>query len=169
MSNKKSKLSIIKEMQDTVIKIMDEMGYESRFDEDGYYPFLLNTDNKDYFQSFDSDEDMSYLNDVCFTISFDYDLRYIEITEHSWITTKLGDAKEVERLKRAINQSNFGYSVVTAYWINEEEQTIEVSSNTGFPYLANEAYLKDWFNHKIEDIICKNWFINHYLDEDRKE
>ena len=169
MSNKKSKLSIIKEMQDSIIKIMAGMGYESKFDEDGYYPFSLNTDNKDYFQGFDSNEEMSYLNDACFTISFDYDLRYIEITEHCWKKIKLDDIKEVERLKRAINQSNFGYSVVTAYWINEEEQTIEVSSNTGFPYLANEAYLKDWFNHKIEDIICKNWFINHYLDEDRKE
>lgn len=156
----------IKEMQDSIIKIMAGMGYESKFDEDGYYPFSLNTDNKEYFQGFDSNEEMSYLNDVCFTISFDYDLRYIEISEHSWITIKLGDAKEVERLKRAINQSNFGYSVVTAYWINEEEQTIEVSSNTGFPYLANEAYLKDWLNHKIEDIICKNWFINHYLEEE---
>jgi hypothetical protein len=45
----------IKEMQDSVIKIMEEMGYESKFDEDGYYPFSLNTDNKDYFQCFDSD------------------------------------------------------------------------------------------------------------------
>ena len=174
MSNKKSKLSLkedqkIKEMQDTVIKIMAEMGNESKFDEDGYYPFFLNTDNKDYFQGFDSDEDMSYLNDVCFTISFDYDLRYIEITEHCWKTIKLDDIKEVERLKRAVNQSNFGYSVVTAYWINEEEQTIEISSNAGYPYLPNEAYLKDLFNRKIKDILCKNWFINHYLEEDRKK
>jgi hypothetical protein len=157
----------IKEMQDSVIKIMEEMGYESKFDEDGYYPFSLNTDNKDYFQCFDSDEEMSYLNDVNFTISFDYDLRYIEITEHSWKTIKLDDLKEVERLKRAINQSNFGYSVVTAYWINEEEQTLEVNSNAGYPYLPNEAYLKDYIGHKMEDILRKNWFINHYLEEER--
>ena len=169
MTNKNSKISQIKEMQDTVIKIMAEMGYDSMFDEDGYYPFSLNTDNKDFFRGFDSEEEMPYLSDVCFIISFDYDLRYIEITEHCWKTIKLDDIKEVERLKRAINQSNFGYSVVTAYWINEEEQTIEISSNAGYPYLPNEAYLKDLFNHKINEILCKNWFINHYLEEDRKK
>ena len=112
---------------------------------------------------------MSYLNDVSFTISFDYDLHYIEITENCWKTIKVDDAKEVERLKRAINQSNFGYSVVTAYWINEEEQTMEVNSNTSYPYLLDEVYLKDLFNHKINEILCKNWFINHYLEEDRKK
>ena len=168
MANEDNELKI-KEMQDTVIKIMAEMGYESKFDEDGYFPFSLNTDNKDYFQVFDSEEEKSYLNDVCFTISFDYDLHYVEITENCWKTIKLDDAKEVERLKRAINQSNFGYSVVTAYWINEEEQTMEVNSNTSYPYLLDEVYLKDLFNHKINEILCKNWFINHYLEEDRKE
>ena len=81
----------------------------------------------------------------------------------------MDDTVEVERLKRAINQSNFGYSVVTAYWINEEEQTIVVSSNAGFPYLPNEAYLKDYIGHKMEDILRKNWFINHYLEEERKK
>ena len=172
MTNKKSKLSLkedqkIKEMQDTVIKIMAEMGYKSEFDEDGYFPFSLNTDNKDYFLAFNSEIEKSYLNDVCFTISCDP--HYIEITEHCWKTIKLDDLKEVERLKRAINQSNFGYSVVTAYWINEEEQTLEVNSNAGYPYLPNEAYLKDLFNRKIKDILCKNWLINHYLEEDRKK
>ena len=174
MTNKKSKLSLKKEqeikvMQDTIIKIMAEMGCESKFDEDGYFPFSLNTGYKDYFHYFDSDEEKSYLNDVCFTISFDSDLRYIEITENNWKIIKLDNIKEVERLKCAINQSNFGYSVVTAYWINEEEQTMEVSSNTSYPYLPNEAYLKDCFDHKMKDILRKNWFINHYLEEDRKK
>jgi len=158
-----------KDMRNTVIKIMADMGYKSEFDEDGYFPFSLNTDNIDYFQVFDSEEEKSYLNDVSFTISFDYDLRYIEITENCWKKVELDQVKEVERLKRAINQSNFGYSVVTAYWINEEEQTMEVNCNTGYPYLPNEAYLKDCFDLKIKEILCKNWFINRYLEEDRKK
>ena len=157
------------DMRNTVIKIMADMGYESEFDEDGYFPFSLNTDNKDYFQVFDSEEEKSFINDVRFTISFDYDLRYIEIAENCWKKVELDQVEEVERLKRAINQSNFGYNVVTAYWINEEEQTIEVNSNTSYPYLPNEAYLKDCFDLKIKEILCKNWFINRYLEEDRKK
>ena len=157
------------DMRNTVIKIMADMGYESEFDEDGYFPFSLNTDNKDYFQVFDSEEEKSFINDVRFTISFDYDLRYIEIAENCWKKVELDQVEEVERLKRAINQSNFGYSVVTAYWTNEEEQTMEVNSNTSYSYLPNEAYLKDCFDLKIKEILCKNWFINHYLVEDRKK
>lgn len=172
MAKNKGKLSLkehqeIKDMQDTVIKIMAEMGYESKFDEDGYFPFSLNTNKRDYFLGFDSEIEKSYLNNVCFTIS--YDSHYIEITEHCWKKIKLDSVDEAERLKRAINQSNFGYSVVTAYWINEEEQTMEVNSNTSYPYSPDEDYLKELFNLKITEILCKNWFINHYIEEDRKK
>ena len=104
---------------------------------------------------------------MCFTISCDP--HYIEITEHCWKIIKLDSVNEVERLKRAINRSNFGYSVVTAYWINEEEQTMEVYSKTSYPYLPDEAYLKEFFDLKITEILCKNWFVNHYMEEDRKK
>ena len=155
------------EIRDAIIKIMAEMGYKSEFDEDGYFPFSLNTDNRDYFLAFNSEIEKSYLNDVCFTISCDP--HYIEITEHCWKIIKLDSVNEVERLKRAINRSNFGYSVVTAYWINEEEQTMEVYSKTSYPYLPDEAYLKEFFDLKITEILCKNWFVNHYMEEDRKK
>ena len=156
------------DMRNTIIKIMAEMGCKNQFDEDGYLSFFVNADNTDYFQLL-TEEEKHYINlsDVCFTISFDYDLRYIVITEHCWKKVRLGNVEEVERLKCAINRANFGDSVVTAYYMNEEDQTMEVSCSTSYPYLPNETYLKDFINYKITEILCKNWFINRYLEVEK--
>ena len=44
-----------------------------------------------------------------------------------------------------------------------------VNCHAGYPYLPDEAYLKDCFDNKIKEILCKNWFINRYLEVDRKK
>ena len=155
-------------MRNTIIKMMAEIGYESEFDEDGYLDFSLNTDNPYYFHSY-SEGEKSYFKDVCFSISFDYDLRYIEIIEHCWKKVKLDNVEEVERLKRAINDANSGCSVVIHYCVDEEEKVIEVNCLTNYPYLPYERYLKEFFDYKIIDILFVNALVNCYMEKEKKE
>ena len=152
------KIIEIGEMRNTVIKVLAEMGCECEFDEEGLVNFSINTDSY-------SEEVKSYLEDVVFSISLDEQLRYIVIHEDCWKTVKLNDGDKVEKMKYAINQANFAFSVSTAYFINEEERIMEVGCTTNIPYLPDENYLKEYLEKKLYDIFIANRLLDHFLEE----
>lgn len=155
-----NRLKKLEEMRDSVIRILTELGWQCGFDEEGDIDFYL-SEAGNY-----SEETESYFNKAEFYISFDERFNYIGIHECGWKVVNINDIEEVERLKHAINQSNLGCGVSTAYFTNEEEQVMTVYSMTNLPYLPDENYLKEFLDRKLCDIFCANKLVDHYLEEE---
>ena len=151
-----------KEMRDSLIDILEEMGYKYEHDEDGSINFLLNPDNY-------TDEVRSFIEDVVFYIVFNQECRIITVNEGCWKQIKSNDYDEAGRLLEAINRANAGFHVTSYISLNSETHMTEVYSSTHYPYLPDKEYLKEQLDNKICEIIFANKIINHFMEEATNE
>lgn len=153
----KERLIELKEIRNTVIRILEELGCQCEMDGEGNIDFRL-------VDGIYTKETELFFKEVDFYICFDEYFNYIEIHECGWKEVDLDNIDEIENLKCAINEANFGYGVSTAYHIQEKEQVMKVYSTTNLPYLPDESYLKKYLDYKLCDIFCANKLVDHYLE-----
>lgn len=145
------------EAMESVFKILIDLGWECRLDEDGNIVFCLAETNP-Y-----TEEAKFYFDNADLFISYDDTSDYIEINECCWKTVKMDNYEVVERVRRAINDINVGACITTGYLVNEEEQLMEISCSTNIPYLNDELYLKEYIDKKLCDIFSYNRYLDHVL------
>ena len=167
MTNKDIKLPLKEkqvgsEMRDSLIDILEELGYKYNLDEDGSINFFLNLD--DY-----TDEVRSFVEGVVFYIIFNEECRIITINEGCWKQIKSDDYDEAGRLLEAINRANAGFHVTSYINLNSSTHMTEVYSSTHYPYLPDKDYLKEQLDNKICEIIFANKIINHFMEEATNE
>ena len=167
MTNKDIKLPLKEkqvgsEMRDSLIDILEELGYKYNLDEDGSINFFLNLD--DY-----TDEVRSFVEGVEFYIIFNEECRIITINEGCWKQIKSDDYDEAGRLLEAINRANAGFHVTSYISLNSETYMTEVYSSTHYPYLPDKDYLKEQLNAKICEIIFANKIINQFIEDATNE
>ena len=167
MTNKDIKLPLKEkqvgsEMRDSLIDILEELGYKYKLDEDGSINFLLNPDNY-------ADEVRSIVEGVGFYIMFNEECRIITVNEGCWKQIKSDDYDEAGILLEAINRTNAGFHVTSYISLNSSTHMTEVYSSTHFPYLPNKEYLKEQLNAKICEIIFANKIINQFMEEATNE
>ena len=167
MTNKDIKLPLKEkqvgsEMRDSLIDILEELGYQYELDEDGSINFFLNLD--DY-----TDEVRSIVEGVEFYIMFNEECRIITVNEGCWKQIKSDDYHEAGRLLEAINRANAGFHVTSYISLNSSTHMTEVYSSTHFPYLLNKEYLKEQLDNKICEIIFANKIINQFMEEATNE
>ena len=167
MTNKDIKLPLKEkqvgsEMRDSLIDILEELGYQYELDEDGSINFFLNLD--DY-----TDEVRSIVEGVEFYIMFNEECRIITVNEGCWKQIKSDDYHEAGRLLEAINRANAGFHVTSYISLNSSTHMTEVYSSTHFPYLPDKEYLKEQLDTKICEIIFANKIINQFMEEASNE
>ena len=167
MTNKDIKLPLKEkqvgsEMRDSLIDILEELGYQYELDEDGSINFFLNLD--DY-----TDEVRSIVEGVEFYIIFNEECRIITVNEGCWKQIKSNDYDEAGRLLEAINRANAGFHVTSYISLNSSTHMTEVYSSTHFPYLPDKEYLKEQLDTKICEIIFANKIINQFMEEASNE
>ena len=150
------------EMRDSLIDILEELGYKYELDEDGSINFFLNIDNY-------TDEVRSFVEGVEFYIMFNEECRIITVNEGCWKQIKSDDYDEAGRLLEAINRANAGFHVTSYISLNHETHMTEVYSSTHFPYLPDKDYLKEQLDNKICEIIFANKIINQFIEEATNE
>ena len=167
MTNKDIKLPLKEkqvgsEMRDSLIDILEELGYQYELDEDGSINFFLNLD--DY-----TDEVRSIVEGVEFYIMFNEECRIITVNEGCWKQIKSDDYDEAGRLLEAINRANAGFHVTSYISLNSSTHMTEVYSSTHYPYLPDKEYLKEQLDTKICEIIFANKIINQFMEEATNE
>jgi hypothetical protein len=167
MTNKDSKLQLKdekvgSEMRDSLIDILEELGYKYELDEDGSINFFLNLD--DY-----TDEVRSIVEGVEFYIMFNQECRIITVNEGCWKQIKSDDYDEAGRLLEAINRANAGFHVTSYISLNSSTHMTEVYCSTHYPYLPDKDYLKEQLDNKICEIIFANKIINQFIEEATNE
>ncbi len=167
MTNKDSKCPLNKEqdgteIKDSLIDILEELGYKYELDDDGSINFVLNPD--DY-----TDEVRSIVEGVEFYIIFNEECRIITINEGCWKQIKSDDYDEAGRLLEAINRANAGFHVTSYISLNSDTHMTEVYCSTHYPYLLNKEYLKEQLDTKICEIIFANKIINQFMEEATNE
>lgn len=167
MTNKDSKCPLNKEqdgteIKDSLIDILEELGYKYELDDDGSINFVLNPD--DY-----TDEVRSIVEGVVFYIIFNEECRIITVNEGCWKQIKSNDYDEAGRLLEAINRANAGFHVTSYISLNSSTHMTEVYSSTHYPYLSNKEYLKEQLDNKISEIIFANKIINQFMEEATNE
>ncbi len=167
MTNKDSKCPLNKEqdgteIKDSLIDILEELGYKYELDDDGSINFVLNPD--DY-----TDEVRSIVEGVEFYIIFNEECRIITINEGCWKQIKSDDYDEAGRLLEAINRANAGFHVTSYISLNSDTHMTEVYCSTHYPYLLNKEYLKEQLDTKICEIIFANKIINQFMEEASNE
>ena len=167
MTNKDSKLQLKdekvgSEMRDSLIDILEELGYKYNLDEDGSINILLNPD--DY-----TDEVRSIVEGVEFYIMFNEECRIITVNEGCWKQIKSDDYDEAGRLLEAINRANAGFHVTSYISLNSSTHMTEVYSSTHYPYIPDIEYLKEQLDNKICEIIFANKIINQFMEDATNE
>ena len=167
MTNKDIKLPLKEkqvgsEMRDSLIDILEELGYQYELDEDGSINFFLNLD--DY-----TDEVRSIVEGVEFYIMFNEECRIITVNEGCWKQIKSDDYDEAGRLLEAINRANAGFHVTSYISLNSSTHMTEVYSSTHYPYLPDKEYLKEQLDTKICEIIFANKIINQFMEDATNE
>ena len=167
MTNKYSKCPLNKEqsgtgMRDSLIDILEELGYQYELEDDDSINFVLNPDNY-------TDEVRSIVDGVEFYIIINEDCRIITVNEGCWKQIKTDDYDEAGRLLEAINRANAGFHVTSFISLNSETHMTEVYSSTHYPYLPDKEYLKEQLNAKICEIIFANKIINQFMEEATNE
>ena len=147
MTNKDSKCPLNKEqdgteIKDSLIDILEELGYKYELDDDGSINFVLNPD--DY-----TDEVRSIVEGVVFYIIFNEECRIITVNEGCWKQIKSNDYDEAGRLLEAINRANAGFHVTSYISLNSSTHMTEVYSSTHYPYLSNKEYLKEQLDNNL--------------------
>ena len=150
------------EMRDSIINVLEELGYKYELDEDGSINFFLNLD--DY-----TDEVRSIVEGVEFYIIFNEECRIITVNEGCWKQIKSNDYDEAGRLLEAINRANAGFHVTSYISLNSETHMTEVYCSTHYPYLPDKEYLKEQLDTKICEIIFANKIINQFMEEASNE
>jgi len=150
------------EIKDSLIDILEELGYKYELDDDGSINFVLNPD--DY-----TNEVRSIVEGVEFYIVFNEGSRIITVNEGCWKQIKSNDYDEAGRLLEAINRANAGFHVTSYISLNSETYMTEVYSSTHFPYLPDKEYLKEQLDTKICEIIFANKIINQFMEEATNE
>ena len=130
MTNKDSKCPLNKEqdgteIKDSLIDILEELGYKYELDDDGSINFVLNPD--DY-----TDEVRSIVEGVVFYIIFNEECRIITVNEGCWKQIKSNDYDEAGRLLEAINRANAGFHVTSYISLNSSTHMTEVYSSTHY-------------------------------------
>lgn len=125
-------------MKRMVKKCLKELGCPCKIDEDGDIDF--------YFQG------------EHFVIMLREENHYIDIMDYCWKQVSLNDTEEVERLKHSVNYANCNCNITTAYFTDDEEQTIGVYSKTCILYRPMITNLKEYL-----DIRLNNFFLAHDL------
>lgn len=167
MTNKDSELPLKDElvgsdMRDSLIDIMEELGYEYELDDDGSINFVLNLDNY-------TNEVRSFVEGVVFYIIFNEECRIITVNEGCWKQIKSDDYDEAGRLLEAINRANAGFHVTSYINLNSSTHMTEVYSSTHYPYLPDKDYLKEQLDTKICEIIFANKIINQFMEDATNE
>ena len=167
MTNKYSKCPLNKEqsgtgMRDSLIDILEELGYQYELEDDDSINFVLNPDNY-------TDEVRSIVDGVEFYIIINEDCRIITVNEGCWKQIKTDDYDEAGRLLEAINRANAGFHVTSFISLNSETHMTEVYSSTHYPYLPDKEYLKEQLDTKICEIIFANKIINQFMEEATNE
>ena len=167
MTNKYSKCPLNKEqsgtgMRDSLIDILEELGYQYELEDDDSINFVLNPDNY-------TDEVRSIVDGVEFYIIINEDCRIITVNEGCWKQIKTDDYDEAGRLLEAINRANAGFHVTSFISLNSETHMTEVYSSTHYPYLPDKDYLKEQLDTKICEIIFANKIINQFMEEATNE
>jgi len=150
------------EMRDSLIEVLEELGYKYKLDEDGSINFFLNLDNY-------TNEVRSIVEDIDFYIIFNEECRIITVNEGCWKQIKSNDYDEAGRLLEAINRANAGFHVTSYISLNSSTHMTEVYSSTHYPYLPDKEYLKEQLDIKICEIIFANKIINQFMEEATNE
>ena len=150
------------EMRDSLIIVLEELGYKYELDEDGSISFFLNQDHY-------TDEVRSIIEGVVFYIMFNEECRIITVNEGCWKQIKSDDYDEAGRLLEAINRANGGFHATSYININSSSHMTEVYSSTHYPYLPDKEYLKEQLDNKISEIIFANKIINQFMEEATNE
>lgn len=85
---------------------------------------------------------------------------YIEIVNYCWTTASLDDAKEIERLKHAVNYANSMTTVSTAYYTDEEENIMGVYCTTSILYRPTITELTDYLCTRLHNFFLAHDFVN---------
>jgi hypothetical protein len=150
------------EMRESLINVLEELGYKYELDEDGSINFFLNL--YDY-----TDEVRSIVEGVEFYIMFNEECRIITVNEGCWKQIKSNDYDEAGRLLEAINRANAGFHVTSYINLNSSTHMTEVYSSTHYPYIPDKDYLKEQLDNKICEIIFANKIINQFMEEATNE
>lgn len=132
-----------KAMMNTIISIIEGLGSKCEIDEDDRINFCF--------------------SDADFSITFDKDFNYIEITDNSWKKIDIKNSKLMENTMLAVNKANIWNSVTIAYIIGEEENVVEIYSYTTIPYYPNYTYLKKFIESKLYDCLGTHKYYEYIL------
>lgn len=107
-------------------------------------------------------------SDADFTISFDRDFNYIEITDNSWKKIDIKNSSLIQNAMLAVNKANIWNSVTIAYIIGEEENVVEIYSYTTIPYYPNYTYLKKFIESKLYDCLGTHKYYDYILKKEEE-